>query len=380
MALPLSRPFVAAKSIEYFKKVLANQHQQGDGPFCEQAVSKIKSITQQSQVFLTPSCTSSLEIASMLIGISPQDEVIMPSFNFTSGAIAVTKFRGVPVFADIEPTTKCIDAETIERKINSKTRAISWVNYAGFAPKTEILRELANRYNLCLIEDNAHGLGSIYRGEMLGKTGDYVTYSFHATKNVQCGEGGALTLRSDIESRHCNFIREKGTNRVDFNNRIVDKYSWVENGSSYLLSEIQAAVLCAQLDEFNIIQSERREIYSMYTEKFRELRCRYNIDGNFDEPEIGFASHLFYIQVSNENVRDNLITFMRERGIITAFHYQALHESIAGRRYGVAEGSFLHSEEASRKLLRLPLFNGMSANDLDRVVDSVELFYKTHHL
>ena len=300
--LPLSRPYVPKKSKRYLAECLKQDHQQGDGKFGGIAVELIEKITTERNVFLTPSCTSSLEIASLLIDLQPGDEVILPSFNFTSAALAIVKFGAVPVFIDVNPVTKCIDTDLVEEAISTRTRAISWVNYAGFAPDLDQLRRIARTKGLFLIEDNAHALGASYRNIPLGKTGDFATYSFHSTKNIQCGEGGAISIANDDLLRKTSYIREKGTNRIDMNLNIVDKYTWVEKGSSYLLSEIQAALLVAGLQSHDYIQNYRRSIYNLYVSAFNRIKNHVPIECVADEAENSFASHLFYIEVENSEI------------------------------------------------------------------------------
>lgn len=373
---PLTKPHVTEESKKYAMEALEQPHQQGDGDFAKRATQVISDLTQRSAILLTPSCTSALEIASMLIRLQPGDEVIMPSFNFTSAAISVTKFGATPVFIDIDPETKCVDVNLIEESLTGKTKAISWVNYAGFTPDLEKIRTIANFANLSLIEDNAHGLGATYNANPLGTTGDYVTYSFHATKNFQCGEGGAIGLRNEKDYRRAQHIREKGTNRIEFQEGHIQKYTWVEQGSSYLLSEVQAAVLLGQIEKFADLQSSRFKLYARYAKNFREICKDFEISGNFREPEEGFASHLFYIETTDESTRERLIHFLRRRSITAAFHYQALHESQAGKKYGKTNQSLRYSEDASKKIVRLPLYIGMSEKDVDEISETVLEFFQ----
>lgn len=372
---PLTRPFVTEESKRFAMEALTQQHQQGDGNFCKKATQLIAEITNHEMILLTPSCTSSLELASMLIKLEPGDEVIMPSFNFTSAATSVTQFGAIPVFADIDPETKCLDANQVEENLTHRTKAISFVNYAGFTPDLDRIENIARANRIALIEDNAHGLGAFFKNKQLGTTGDYVTYSFHATKNIQCGEGGAIGLKNLIDLKKAHFMREKGTNRVDFLEGREQKYTWVERGSSYLLSEIQAAVLYGQLLSFEDIQMSREMLYSRYSKNFKEMSADYEIFGNFSHPEPGFACHLFYFEVPNEEIRDDLIEFLRQKSITATFHYQALHESKAGKMYGKASTSLKFSEAASRNLIRLPLFVGMTEQDVDQISSVVAQFF-----
>lgn len=373
---PLTKPFVSKNSKVFVLESLDQSHQQGDGNFCIKSVNLIEKITGSKQVNLTPSCTSSLELASMLIDLAPDDEVILPSFNFTSAALAITRVGAVPIFVDVDPNTLCIDTNQIEAAISAKTKAISWVNYAGFTPDLVLLQDLANRHDIFLIEDNAHGFGGKFNENELGMTGDIVTYSFHATKNIQCGEGGAISIVSQELHRRSHFLREKGTNRIDFLEGLCDKYTWVDQGSSFLLSEIQAAVLYGNLLEFEFIQKERFLIYSRYCSNFKELSREFNIWGNFERPEPGFSSHLFYFGVADENTRAALINHLKDYSITAAFHYQALHDSTAGKKYGRVVGPMKQSSRASTTLIRLPLYVGMTLKDVDEITDCVAAFLR----
>jgi dTDP-4-amino-4,6-dideoxygalactose transaminase len=306
--------------------------------------------------------------------LNNRDEVIIPSFNFTSGAIAIVNYRATPVFVDISPITKCIDTNQIERAITSRTRAISWVNYAGTSPDLEQLRFLAKQYNLYLIEDNAHCLGNQFEGNELGHTGDFVTYSFHATKNFQCGEGGAITFKNNVFVEEAQIMREKGTNRAKYLEGKVDKYTWVGKGSSHLLSEVQAAVLLGQLENYERIQKKRVEVYRKYVHELRDICQHKGISGSFFEADSRFAAHLFYLQLHNREQRSQFTNFMSELGITCVFHYQALHTSSAGIRFGKVVGSMKQTEKASDGLVRLPLFFEMTDREIDRVISGVRKF------
>ena len=257
--IPFNVPYVSAMSKQYVLEALASNHQQGDGPFTLKASKIISNLVGNGHVLLTPSCTHALEMASMLANIGPGDEVILPSYTFTSAATAITKFGATPVFVDIEMETKGIDVNQVRQAITPKTKAISWVNYAGIAPDINGLKILAKEFDLILIEDNAHGLGGSYQGEPLGSFGDFATQSFHATKNIQCGEGGALIINNPKYIERAEIIREKGTDRSKFIRGEVQKYQWVDQGSSYLLAEVLAAQLLGQLESFDKIQSSRKK-------------------------------------------------------------------------------------------------------------------------
>ena len=377
--ISLTSPHVSEKSRSYVVEALESHHQQGDGHFCHKASAALTKLLNEQNLVLTPSCTSSLEMASLLLDLKPGDEVLMPSFNFTSAAIAVAKFGAIPVFLDIEPETLCLETSGIEKAITNKTKAISWVNYAGFTPNLSFLREVSESKKLALIEDNAHCLGTKFKGELLGKTGDFVAYSFHATKNIQCGEGGALTMKSAEMYSRAQKIREKGTNRNEFLSGLVDKYSWVDLGSSYLLSEVQAALLLGNIEDFNSIQAKRLELYEKYCENFRSFADSFAIDGSFESPEPGFSAHLFFFLVPSERMRDELIHFLRNKGFVATFHYQALHESKAAAKYGKKVGNLKMSDEVSKRIIRLPLHTKMTLTDVDKISEAVNAFFMIHN-
>jgi dTDP-4-amino-4,6-dideoxygalactose transaminase len=294
--IPLTKPNVPLWSLINLVKSLKSHHQQGDGNYGQICLELLRSICHEESIFLTPSCTQALEMASMLIDVQEDDEVIMPSFNFTSSAISVVKFGGKPIFVDIDPITKCIDIDATRKAITPKTKAISFVNYGGMTPELDELIKIRNEYNILLIEDNAHALGNRFRGRTLGKTGDFVTYSFHATKNFQCGEGGALVIRNEQFVDRAHILREKGTNRRAFLEKVVDKYTWVDKGSSYLLSEIQAAVLAGQLLKYETIQSKRYHIFEYYQNSLSIEAHSKGVKGMFEATTHEFASHLFFLE------------------------------------------------------------------------------------
>jgi dTDP-4-amino-4,6-dideoxygalactose transaminase len=258
--IPFNVPYVPEISKQYVLEALESNHQQGDGPFTEQASKIVSNLVGGGHVLLTPSCTHALEMASMLANFGPGDEVILPAYTFTSAATAVTKFGATPVFVDIERVTKGIDVNQVRESITPRTKAISWVNYAGVAPDIDELQRLAKEFDLLLVEDNAHGLGGSYKGKPLGSFGDFATQSFHATKNIQCGEGGAIVINNPKFIERAEIIREKGTDRSKFIRGEVQKYQWVDQGSSYLLAESLSAVLLGQLELFDEIQEYRRKV------------------------------------------------------------------------------------------------------------------------
>lgn len=367
--IPFSRPYTPRNAIKHIDQALGSLVQQGDGRFSKNVEELISERYGQSPVFLTPSCTAALELSLMLLDLKPEDEVIIPSFTFTSVATAVTKFWGTPVFCDIDKSTGCLDTNILEDLITPKTKAISWVNYGGLTPDINHLQKLSNEFGIPLIEDAAHNFRVLGKNQ-IDTTGDFVTFSFHATKNIQCGEGGALLVKNDKYIERAHVIREKGTNRRDFNRGIVSKYSWVDRGSSYLLAEINAALLFAQLQEFDLIQSRRSEIIKSY------LHCL----GEFEETDWGLlkgtdiASHLFVLLAPTESKRNALIKFLIEKNITAVSHYQDLASSPAGIRFSSKRYECPNSKDFSSRIVRLPVFFELDAEQSEYISETVKSF------
>lgn len=367
--IPLTKPYVPEQTYVELSNVLGSSHLQGGGVYSKKCESRLSEILGTKKVKLTPSCTSALELSSMLIDLKKNDEVIMPSFNFTSAAISVVNYGAVPVFIDIDRHTKCIEIEQIEEQITPKTRAISWVNYGGFAPDLSALKTLAEKYGLFLIEDNAHALGCTFRGTKLGNISDFSVYSFHATKNIQCGEGGAININNREFWNQVEYMAEKGTNRYDYESGTVNKYTWVEKGSSYLNSDILSAMLVVQLDSFEAIQQRRRLIYETYLQELKQFTLDLGFHGSFLEVDDHHAAHLFFLEFDNQPQRNQFISSMKSHGITTAFHYQALHSSKGGQRYGRHSRSIKIATKTAENLVRLPLFYDLSDTEIERVIE-----------
>lgn len=362
--IPFNVPYVPEVSKKYVLEALESNHQQGDGPFTAKASKIISGLVGGGHVLLTPSCTHALEMASMLADIGPGDEVILPSYTFTSAATAVTKFGAKPVFVDIEMETKGIDVNQARDAISPRTKAISWVNYAGVAPDIEGLQSLAKEFGLLLIEDNAHGLGGAYKGKPLGSFGDFATQSFHATKNIQCGEGGALVINNPDYVGRAEIIREKGTNRSSFLLGQVEKYQWVDKGSSYLLAESLAAVLVGQLECIESIQSARIQVWQNYRRLLGDSGS-FQIP-NFHHLNVNIA-HMFYLVVESPEIRRNALTHLAESNIVATSHYQPLHSSIAGNKFGFSKYDFKNSISLSERILRLPVYIGLTDTNIGRI-------------
>ena len=369
--IPFNVPYVPEASKKYMLEALESNHQQGDGPFTAAASKMISNLVGGGHVLLTPSCTHALEMASMLANIGPGDEVILPSYTFTSAATAVTKFRATPVFVDIEMDTKGIDVNQVRKAISPRTKAISWVNYAGVAPDIEGLQSLAREFNLLLIEDNAHGLGGSYKGKPLGSFGDFATQSFHATKNIQCGEGGALIVNNPMFIERAEIIREKGTNRSKFIRGEVQKYQWVDQGSSYLLAESLAAVLLGQLELFGNIQTYRREICNKYSFLDLPRGCVSN------NSSANFVAHMYFLQFLKKEEASYFKEKMNEAEISVATHYEPLSNSVYAKENSFNSHFAENSQQTATNLVRLPLWLNLTAFQLDKVFQEASMILET---
>jgi len=369
--IPFNQPYVTASSKAYSAEVLESNHQQGDGPYSKRAASLISQLTGGGITHLTPSCTHALEMASMLGEFGPGDEVILPSYTFTSGATAITQFGATPVFVDIDPITKCLDVDKAAKAITSKTKAISWVNYAGAAPDMNALLEVAKLNNLILIEDNAHGLGGSYKGRPLGSFGDFATQSFHATKNIQCGEGGALIINNQIYAERAEIIREKGTDRSRYFRGQVDKYQWVDLGSSYLLAESLAGVLLGQLENFDDIQSRRLSIWYEYEEALKPVLSKLNWQLGSSTKFSTNIAHMLYLELKSPEQLNYVLNYLHRENIGVATHYVPLDTSLAGLKFGRTPSPTSISRDFSSRMVRLPLFYMLDSISVHLIVEAL---------
>lgn len=369
--VPFNRPPLTGRELSFLKEAIERRELSGDGYFSKQCEAWLTQQLGVRRALLTHSCTAALEMAAILADLNPGDEVIMPSFTFVSTANAVVLRGAVPVFVDIRPDTQNIDETLVQAAITPRTRAIFVVHYAGVCAEMDALREIAAKHRLLLIEDAAQALLSRYRGQLAGTLSDVAAFSFHASKNVVSGEGGALvTNRADLATR-AEIIREKGTNRSSFMLGLVDKYTWVDIGSSYLPSELIAAFLRAQLDDAAVITTERRAVWEHYHDAFAGLEAAgVGIRRPIVPPHCEHNGHIYYLLLPDRTRRDALIQGLRQRQIGAPFHYIPLHSSPAGQRFGRAFGSLDHTDETSERLIRLPLWTGMS-DELEQVVDCV---------
>jgi dTDP-4-amino-4,6-dideoxygalactose transaminase len=369
-------PIYLGSELDYIKKCLENRKLCGDGQFTRECHSWFEEHTGAYRSLLTTSCTHALEMSAILTEIKPGDEVIMPSYTFVSTANAFVLRGAKIVFVDIRPDTMNIDENLIEDAITEKTKAIVPVHYAGVSCEMDTIISIARKYNLYVIEDAAQGLGSRYKNKTLGAIGNFGCYSFHETKNVSCGEGGALLIRDKEFEERAEIIREKGTNRSKFWRGQVDKYTWVDIGSSYLPSELNAAYLYAQLQNVNKINNNRMQTWNYYYEKLNPLRESGYITLPYIPPKCEHNAHMFYIKVRNIEERSGLIDHLKKHDIMSVFHYIPLHSSPAGKQFGRFHGIDKWTTNESERLLRLPMYYGMSLLDADSVIDSIHDYFK----
>jgi dTDP-4-amino-4,6-dideoxygalactose transaminase len=364
-------PPVSGREIEYLKEVLAHRSFSGDGAFTARCQNWLKERLGSIAALLTNSCTAALEMAAILADLEPGDEVIMPSFTFVSTANAVALRRAVPVMVDIRRDTLNLDENLIEAAITPRTKAICVVHYAGICAEMAAICEIAERHGLLVIEDAAQAVLSTYRGRCAGRLGDLACFSFHETKNMTTGEGGALTINNPRFEQRAHVIWEKGTNRRAFKAGRVDKYTWVDCGSSFLPSEFTSAILLAQLERADFFTGRRRAIWERYHEGFADLEAAGLAQRPTVPPHCGHNGHLYYLLVKDERTRNRLIRSLHGDGISTVFHYIPLHSAPAGRLYARAHGDLTVTDKASASLVRLPLHAEMAPADTDQVVERV---------
>lgn len=375
--VPFNRPCVLGSEIEYIKDVLTSNKLCGDGSFTRRCSKLIEEETRSKKVLITTSCSHGLDMAAMIIGLKPGDEVIMPSYTFVSTANAIALRGATPVFVDIRPDTMNIDESLIEAAINESTKAIFPVHYAGVGCEMIKIMEIAKKHRLAVVEDAAQGVDAYYMGQSLGTFGDLGVYSFHETKNLNCGEGGALLINRDDFIDIAEIIREKGTNRSRFFRGQVDKYTWVELGSSYLPSELNVAFLLSQWEHKDIIQKDRLRIWNYYYDRLADLEKEGLISLPVVPNGCRHNAHMFYIKVFDLAERTRLIEFLGENEVTAVFHYIPLHSAPAGKKYGRFFGDDCYTTKESNRLLRLPLYYGMSQSELDIVIDLIHCFYRT---
>lgn len=369
-------PPVVGEEIKYISKAIENQKICGDGEFTKKCTNWIEEKTNTSKALLTTSCTHATEMAALLCDIQPGDEVIMPSYTFVSTADAFVLRGAKAVFVDIRPDTMNIDENLIEAAITDKTKAICPVHYAGVSCEMDKIMEIAKKNNLYVVEDAAQGIMSTYKGKALGTIGDYGCFSFHETKNYSMGEGGALLIKDHKMAEEAEIIREKGTNRSKFFRGQIDKYTWVNKGSSYLPSELNAAYLWAQLEKAEEINNYRVARWKEYYELLKPLAD----DGAIELPYIPEGcvhnAHIFYIKAKDLEERTKLIHFLKEHNILAVFHYLPLHTAPAGQQFGRFHGEDVYTTKESERLMRLPMYYGLKTSEVEYICAKVKEFYK----
>lgn len=372
MNIPFNRPHLVGKEIEYLMEAYASGKLAGDGIFTEKCNEWLKNLTRSHKVLLTHSCTAALEMAAILFNIGPGDEVIMPSYTFVSTANAFVLRGATPVFVDIRPDTLNLDERLIEEAITKKTKAIVPIHYGGIAAEMGEIMDIAKRHGLMVVEDAAQGLMAAYKGVPLGSIAHLGAYSFHETKNVISGEGGALVVNEPEFVQRAEIVREKGTNRSRFFRGEVDKYTWEDIGSSFLPGEIVAAFLWAQLQVAQNITLERLRLWRIYHDAFANLENRAILRRPIVPEWCSHNGHLYYVILSDVNERTRVLQALKDDGIHAVFHYIPLHSSPAGRRYGRAAGDLAVTDSVSVRLIRLPLWFGMNKDAQEKVIDTLQ--------
>lgn len=375
--IPFNRPFIAGRELYNIARAVVSGHLAGDGTFTKQCHAWLEKHLRCANALLTHSCTAALEMAAILCDVGMGDEVIMPSFTFVSTANAFVLRGGVPVFVDVRPDNLNLDDKKIEQAITARTKAIVPVHYAGVPCDMDAIARIAEAHDLFVVEDAAQALFSSYKGRFLGTIGHFGCLSFHETKNIISGEGGALLVNDKRFVERAEIIREKGTDRSRFFRGQVDKYTWVDIGSSYLPSELIGSFLYAQMENASAIISARRRIFERYYSLLRPLEDEGVLRLPFVESECAGNGHMFYIITRSLDERTKLLTYLKKKGILAVFHYVPLHSSPAGKRYCRVSGGMEVTDSLSSRLLRLPMYYEMSENDVYRVVENIKKFYQT---
>lgn len=368
-------PPVVGNELKYIEQAIGNHKICGDGEFTKKCSAWMEEKTGTAKALLTTSCTHATEMAALLADIQPGDEVVMPSFTFVSTADAFV-LRGAKVkFVDIRPDTMNIDETLIEDAITDKTKAIVPVHYAGVGCEMDTIMDIARKHHLLVIEDAAQGVMSSYKGKALGTIGDYGCYSFHETKNYSMGEGGALLIKDPDMIERAEIVREKGTNRSKFFRGQIDKYTWVDAGSSYLPSELNAAYLWAQLEQADMVNENRLKSWNLYKELLIPIAEKEYITLPYIPEECTHNAHMFYIKTKNLEERSALISYLKENGVLAVFHYIPLHGAPAGQKYGEFIGEDKYTTRESERLVRLPMYYNLSEEDITYVAELISRFY-----
>lgn len=369
-------PPFTGKELEYMQQAIKNKKICGDGEFTKKCSRWMEEKFQANHVLLTTSCTHALEMAAVLTQVKPGDEVILPSYTFVSTADAFVQRGATLVFVDIRPDTMNLDERLIEDAITDKTKVIVPVHYAGVGCAMDEIMEIAARHHLMVVEDAAQGIYAYYKGRALGTIGDFGCYSFHETKNYSMGEGGALVFQNNDFLERAEIIREKGTDRSKFFRGQVDKYRWMDYGSSYLPSDLNAAYLWAQLEMADTIRKDRLDSWNYYNEELRPLAEAGYIEQPFIPDYADHNAHMYYIKTKDLETRGRLIDFMRKHDILTVFHYVPLHSAPAGKKFGRFHGEDKYTTKESERLVRLPMYYHLKEEDREQVVKAIKEFYE----
>lgn len=373
--IPFNKPPYVGTEPEYMMKAISNRKICGDGEFTKKCNTWIEEKIGTSKALLTTSCTQALEMAALLTDIEPGDEVIMPSFTFVSTANAFVMRGARLVFVDIRPDTQNIDEKLIENAITDRTKAIVPVHYAGVGCEMDTILEIGRKHGIRVVEDAAQGVMSTYKGRGLGSLGDFGCYSFHETKNYSMGEGGAILIRNEADIERAEIVREKGTDRSRFLRGQVDKYTWVDCGSSYLPSDINAAYLWAQLEEADKINQDRLASWNMYYERLKPLEEKGILQLPYIPAECEHNAHMFYIKTGSLEERTALTAYLKDAGVGSAFHYVPLHSAPAGTRFGVMAGEDRYTTDTYERLLRLPMYYGLTEEEIEKACKTIRNFY-----
>lgn len=368
-------PPFTGKEMEYMKQAVDAGKISGDGMFTKKCSQWMKERFSVNHALLTTSCTHALEMAARLTGIQTGDEVILPSYTFCSTADAFVQMGATLVFVDVRPDTMNLDERLVEDAITERTKAIVPVHYAGVACAMDEIMDIAARHNLKVVEDAAQGVDAYYKGKALGTIGDFGCYSFHETKNFSMGEGGAVVFNQDDKVEEAEILREKGTNRSKFFRGQIDKYTWVDYGSSYLASDLNAAYLWAQLEMADSITANRMETFDFYQRELKDLADQGYLEQPFIPDYAKHNAHMYYIKLKDEPVRAALISYLKKQGVSTVFHYIPLHSAPAGRKYGRFHGEDRYTTKESERLLRLPMYYGLKQEDREKVVEAIHKFF-----
>lgn len=376
MKIPFNIPPKSSNEEKYISQAIANKKLSGEGTFNKKCVEWFNKNIPTLMTIITPSCTSALEMAMVLADIGPGDEVILPSYTFTSTANVVALYGATPVFVDVDPLTMNINPSEIEKAVTSKTKVIMPVHYAGVGCEMDKIMAIANKHNIWVVEDAAQGILASYKGKALGAWGHMAAFSFHETKNLVCGEGGALTINDPRLIARAEIVRDKGTNRQEFLNGQVDKYTWQDKGSSYLLSELAAAFLLSQLEEGEKITAKRQAIWNQYHAGLADLEQQGLLQRMTAPADCKPNAHIYYFILNSAEVRGALWAHLKEAGIQATTHYVPLHSAPAGVKYGRVSGSLKVTDELANRLLRLPMYADLETSEAQFILETIHSFFK----